>query len=545
MAATPMVKVIYGKPMLPDLARVLACLNEKEIKFELEDMNKGMRMSQDILNLQISSHGSTPVLIDGPDELFGSRKICRHVVEKYKAYGYPYLLGKDPLAKVSVEQWIKSEEHRFNPPSSALVFYLAYNMEADVEKTTQSEKKLEKVLNLYEKRLGESDFLAANYFTLADLYHLPNTYYLQSSVEYGHLFKDRKNVNRWWKSISERNSWKVVVKKFEEEGLQFYVPVTNSEIDKSLSSTRKNGIKFGPFGSSEIGSKIEGVKPATEDRKETPEPTDKEKISSSEKSKSGITNEGKERNASKPTTDANKERPEPTDRDKFSSSEKSKSGITNEEKERDASKPTTDANKERPKPDDKDKASLGDKDKSGKTDETKEPYANEPDGDKEAHKHDDKDKTSSDEKGKMGVTDKRKESDANKPASEENKEAQKLGGEDKASSGDKEKPVKIDNIKDREADKKDSEGEKFEVNKERKTNDAGTDGTKDGFKSGDKDKYSSGNEKERDMTKENDNRGAIDSNNQVKKGSAPDDGKDKTSDNNKNTSSKDEKVKAN
>ncbi|PKU80354.1 Glutathione S-transferase F10 [Dendrobium catenatum] len=499
-----MVKVIYGKPMLPDLARVLACLNEKEIKFELEDMNKGMRMSQDILNLQISIlNVNTFMAPQGGRNLPGS---SRHVVEKYKAYGYPYLLGKDPLAKVSVEQWIKSEEHRFNPPSSALVFYLAYNMEADVEKTTQSEKKLEKVLNLYEKRLGESDFLAANYFTLADLYHLPNTYYLQSSVEYGHLFKDRKNVNRWWKSISERKSWKEVVKKFEEEGLQFYVPVTNSEIDKSLSSTRKNGIKFGPFGSSEIGRKMEGVKPATEDRKETPEPTDK---------------------------------------DKFSSTENSKSGITDEGKERDANKPIIDANKERAKPDDKDKALLGDKDKSGKTDETKKPYANKPDGDEETHKHDDKDKTSSDDNRKMGVTDKRKESDATKPASEENKEAQKLGDKDKASSGDKDKPVKIDNIKDREADKKDSEGEKIEVNKELKTNDASIEGKKDGFKSGDKDKYSTGNEKERDVTKENDNRGAIDSNNQVKKGSAPDDGKDKTSDNNKIPSSKDEKEKAN
>ncbi|KAL0907887.1 hypothetical protein M5K25_022338 [Dendrobium thyrsiflorum] len=505
MAATPMVKVIYGKPMLPDLARVLACLNEKEIKFELEDMNKGMRMSQDILNLQISSHGHTPVLIDGPDDLFGSRKICRHVVEKYRAYGYPYLLGKDPLSKVSVEQWIKSEEHRFDPPSSALVFYLAYNMEADIEKTTESEKKLEKVLNLYEKRLGESDFLAANYFTIADLYHLPNTYYLQSSVEYGHLFKERKNVSRWWKSISERKSWKEVVEKFEEEGLQFYVPVTNSETDKSLFSTRKNGIKFGPFKSSEIGSKIERVKPATED---------------------------------------SKERPEPTDRDKFSSTEKSKSGITDDGKERDASKTTTVADKERPQTDDKDKASLGDKEKSRKTDEMKEPYANKPEGDKEAHKPDDKDKTSLDDNRKMGVTDKRKESDANKLAREENKEEQKLGDKDKVSSGDKEKPVKIDDIKDREADKKDSKGEKIDENKESKTIDAGTEGKKDGFKSGDKDKYSSGNEKERNV-KENDNRGAIDSNNQVKKASAPDDGKDKTLDNNKNPSSQDEKEKAN
>lgn len=55
MAATvpPVAHVYFGKPMLPDVSRVLACLYEKDIAFELVDMYEGHRMPADILKLQV------------------------------------------------------------------------------------------------------------------------------------------------------------------------------------------------------------------------------------------------------------------------------------------------------------------------------------------------------------------------------------------------------------------------------------------------------------------------------------------------------------
>ncbi|KAK8951770.1 Glutathione S-transferase PARB [Platanthera zijinensis] len=223
----------------------------------------------------ISSHGPTPGLQDGTIELFGSRKICKYIAETYREYGYKSLLGEDPLARVSVEQWIQSEEQRFDPPSSALVFYLAYKIEQDDENATQSEKKLAKVLNLYEQRLGEFNFLAGDCFTLADLNHLPNTYFLEGSAEYGYLFKERKNVRKWWERISERAAWKNAVKKLKEEDILFNIPEAHSETNSS-SSPSKNGFKKVPNENPERGSRQEKAKVGIQGNKTAPQspPTD-------------------------------------------------------------------------------------------------------------------------------------------------------------------------------------------------------------------------------------------------------------------------------
>ncbi|KAJ0964045.1 hypothetical protein J5N97_029167 [Dioscorea zingiberensis] len=216
------VKVYYSKPMLPDVSRVLACLYEKEIKFNLIDMHEGHQMSPGFLNLQASTRAPVPGFEDSSTILFESRAICRYVAEKYAKQNNKYLLGRDLLERASIEQWLKSEELSFDPPSSTLVFHLAFvplNGACEPEKSLleQNEKKLAKVLDVYEQRLGDSRFLAGNEFTLADLFHLPNSHYLANSEEWRHLFESRKNVRRWWKKISNRNSWRKVVEILKQE----------------------------------------------------------------------------------------------------------------------------------------------------------------------------------------------------------------------------------------------------------------------------------------------------------------------------------------
>lgn len=75
----------------------------------------------------------------------------------------------------------------------------------------QNKAKLAKVLDVYERRLGESEYLAGDDFTLADLSHLSNTQYLVNATDREELFASRKNVERWWDQISTRESWKKVV----------------------------------------------------------------------------------------------------------------------------------------------------------------------------------------------------------------------------------------------------------------------------------------------------------------------------------------------
>ncbi|XP_030955613.1 glutathione S-transferase-like [Quercus lobata] len=206
---------VYGPPMSTAVSRVLACLYEKNVEFELISINmsKGEHKKPEFLKLQ--PFGQVPAFEDEGISIFESRAICRYVCDKYADKGNKGLYGTNPLAKASIDQWIEAEGQNFNPPSSTLVFQLAFaprmNIKQDKVVIRQNEEKLSKVLDIYEKRLGEARFLAGDEFSLADLSHLPNTQYLVSGTDKGNLFTSRENVGRWWDEISSRDSWKKVV----------------------------------------------------------------------------------------------------------------------------------------------------------------------------------------------------------------------------------------------------------------------------------------------------------------------------------------------
>ncbi|KAM0851647.1 hypothetical protein ACQ4PT_052326 [Festuca glaucescens] len=204
----PIVKVYHEKSIiLPDVSRVLACLYEKDIKFQTHTTSS----FKGLLRLQASSHVPVP-FDDGLTFLEESREICRYIAETYEHQGYPFLLGKDSLERASIEQWLHHEEHNFNPPSRSLFCHLAFPFAEEDDDIDLQKRKLEEVLEVYEQRLGDSEFLAGNKFTLADLVHLPNSHYITESDKFAYLYDSRKNVQRWWNAISTRKSWQNVLK---------------------------------------------------------------------------------------------------------------------------------------------------------------------------------------------------------------------------------------------------------------------------------------------------------------------------------------------
>lgn len=216
-AGAPVVKVYHEKSMiLPDVSRVLACLYEKNVQFEtVKDSYK------DILRLQATRSVPVP-FYDGPTFRQESRAICRYIAETYEQHGYPFLLGKDVLERASIEQWLRHEEHAFDPPSRALFCHLAFPLQdEDISDLDREKRKLEEVLEVYEQRLGESEFLAGNKFTLADLVHLPNTHHIVTSDKFAYLYDSRKNVQRWWNTISSRDSWQRVVRDMQSVEEQY------------------------------------------------------------------------------------------------------------------------------------------------------------------------------------------------------------------------------------------------------------------------------------------------------------------------------------
>ncbi|KAK1261275.1 Glutathione S-transferase F11 [Acorus gramineus] len=215
MAAAASVKV-YGSPSSAEVSRVLACLFEKDIEFQLirVDLYKGHLKMPEFLKLQ-QPLGQVTAVQDEDKTLFESRSICRYISEKYADRGNKKLYGKGTLERALIEQWLQAEEQTFDPPSSALVFHLAFapalNVRQDLDLVERSKTTLLEVLDVYDKRLGESEYLAGDDFTLADLSHLPNAHHIVHSTDKRHLIESKKNVSRWWEAISNRPSWKRVI----------------------------------------------------------------------------------------------------------------------------------------------------------------------------------------------------------------------------------------------------------------------------------------------------------------------------------------------
>nr|AHY20028.1 glutathione S-transferase [Tulipa fosteriana] len=206
---------VYGPAVSTAVSRVLACLLEKELDFKLLpiELSKRQHKTQDFLKLQ--PFGQVPAFQDDATAIFESRAISRYICDMYPDSGNTTLFSGNPAEKASIDQWVEAEAQSFNPPSSSLVFQLVFaprmKLKQDTSAIKESEGKLKKVLDVYERRLGESRFLAGDEFSLADLCHLPNAGYIVEESDRAQLFTSRKNVGRWWEEISSRPSWKKVL----------------------------------------------------------------------------------------------------------------------------------------------------------------------------------------------------------------------------------------------------------------------------------------------------------------------------------------------
>ena len=139
-----------------------------------------------------------------------SRAIVRYYATKYADRG-PDLLGTTLEERALVDQWLEVEAHNFNDLCFNLMLQLVIlprmGQQGDLALADSCEQKLEKVLDVYEKRLSESTYLAGDKFTLADLSHLPGIDHLIEEAKMGYLVTERKKVNAWWEKISSRPAW--------------------------------------------------------------------------------------------------------------------------------------------------------------------------------------------------------------------------------------------------------------------------------------------------------------------------------------------------
>lgn len=164
--------------------------------------------------LALQPFGSIPVLQDQLVTVFESRAIIRYIAEKYKEQGSA-LYGRTLEEKALVEQWLEVESQNYNTVVQPIFFNLVVapmkGMVTDHGIVEASVSKLAKVLDVYEEHLGKHKYLAGDFFSLADLSHLPFTHGLCNYTDKRELFASRKNVSAWIERISSRPEWKKVV----------------------------------------------------------------------------------------------------------------------------------------------------------------------------------------------------------------------------------------------------------------------------------------------------------------------------------------------
>jgi glutathione S-transferase len=210
-----MVVKVYGMVNAACPQRVMTCLLEKDVEFEIVhvDLDSGEHKRPEFLLLQ--PFGQVPAIEDGNFKLFESRAIIKYYAAKYADRGLN-LLGTTLKEKARVDQWLEIEANNFNDLVFNLIFQLVIlprmGKPGDLALARDCEQKLERVFDIYEERLSESKYLAGESFTLADLSHLPTIRYLVTDAGMSHLVKERKFVNGWWEEISSRPAWKKMMK---------------------------------------------------------------------------------------------------------------------------------------------------------------------------------------------------------------------------------------------------------------------------------------------------------------------------------------------
>ncbi|WOK99908.1 glutathione S-transferase F12 [Canna indica] len=224
-----MVVKVYGKAQAVCPQRVMHCLVELGVPFELVhiDIDAMEHKLPEFMSKQ--PFGQVPYIADGDFELFESRAIVRYLAAKYsdRRHGTPNLLGRTPEERARVEQWMDVEAINYNPWAFPVVLNLfvlpMHGVPENKAEAAAAVEKLDQVLEVYEKHLSKSKYLAGDEFTLADLTHIPATRYVVECCGMGRIFDEKKHVKAWWEDITGRPAWKKVMS-FVESGASNYYP---------------------------------------------------------------------------------------------------------------------------------------------------------------------------------------------------------------------------------------------------------------------------------------------------------------------------------
>ena len=203
---------LYDSRRAPNPRRVRWFMAEKGIEdVEIVDIDifGGQHRQPDYLAK--AGLPNVPALeIDDATTITESVAICRYLESVYPE---PNLFGRDPLETAVIEMWTRRAEMLLSTPLMMAVRHAhpaLAALETQIPEVAETNRKAaERALKVFDRRLGESEFIAADRLTIAAILAV-------TGLDFARMVRFRPDaelthVNRWLTAMMERPAAKAGV----------------------------------------------------------------------------------------------------------------------------------------------------------------------------------------------------------------------------------------------------------------------------------------------------------------------------------------------
>jgi len=204
---------MYGYPGSACTRRVKTVAYEKGIPFELVSMHWASPEVKTPQFLEKQPFGQIPYLDDDGFLIYESRAICRYLANKYADQGPKLVPEPTDLKEMALFEQAASVELSNHDTyafgiTEQKIFSPMFGREPDEKRVQQLLGTLKSKLEGYERILSKQKYLYGNELSIVDLFHLPYGSWVDKL--FPEVYEKNPHVARWWNSLKERESWKLV-----------------------------------------------------------------------------------------------------------------------------------------------------------------------------------------------------------------------------------------------------------------------------------------------------------------------------------------------
>jgi GST-like protein len=205
-------------------------LEELGLPYEVRPINIAAGDQFEPEFLKISPNNKMPAIVDpegpdgGPISVFESGAILIYLAERTGRF-----LSADPRGRYRVLEWLMFQMGSVGPMLGQAHHFRQYAPEIIPYAIDRYTNEAARIYRVIDRRLAESEFIAADEYTIADVAIFP---WLVSHGNQGQSLDDYPNLRRWYESVEARPAVQRGLEVFAEQRRQL-----NRDMDEKTRST--------------------------------------------------------------------------------------------------------------------------------------------------------------------------------------------------------------------------------------------------------------------------------------------------------------------